>query len=129
MFWYLATPYSKFPGGLDQGFKAACEQAALFVRNGHAVYSPIAHTHPIAMAGSIDPLDHGIWLDFDRPMMRAALGLVVCRLESWTDSVGIRHEIEAFEQMQKPIYYMTPGCLPGRFQRKAPKSPINDLLP
>jgi hypothetical protein len=131
MFFYLATPYSKYPHGLDVAFQHAAEQAGLFVRNGHAVYSPIVHTHPIAIAAGINPLDHELWLDFDRPMMLAAIGLVVCRMEGWTDSVGIRFEIQAFEKMQKPVYYMTPGCLPGRFQRRMPpiKSPINDLLP
>lgn len=120
MFFYLATPYSKYPGGLDAAFNAACEQAGLFARNGHSVYSPIAHTHPIAMASGLDPLDHEIWLPFDEPMMKAALGLIVCRLESWETSRGVRYEIDMFEKtLQRPVYYMTPGCLPARFRRTA----------
>lgn len=48
---YLATPYSKFEGGLEAAFRAAAEVAAKLVRQGESVYSPICHTHPIAIYG------------------------------------------------------------------------------
>ena len=43
---YLATPYSKYPAGLQQAFVDAAKLAALLLRSGMNVYSPIAHTHP-----------------------------------------------------------------------------------
>lgn len=46
---YLATPYSKYPRGIEAAFVDASRLAACLVRLGISVYSPIAHTHPIAI--------------------------------------------------------------------------------
>ena len=54
-FWYLATPYSKFPGGLDLAAKAASLCAGILIAERVWVFSPIAHSHPIAMASALDP--------------------------------------------------------------------------
>jgi hypothetical protein len=111
-FWYLATPYSKYPEGLEAAFALACGQAALFARAAVPVYSPIAHTHPIAAIGEIDPYDHKIWLPFDEPMMHAAHGLIVLMADSWQQSYGMKVEIEQFKAAGKPVIYMTPGEIP-----------------
>lgn len=42
-YWCLATPYSKVPGGIDAAFEAAAREAALYVKAGIPVVSPIAH--------------------------------------------------------------------------------------
>lgn len=112
MFWYLATPYSKYPKGIGAAFLEACKQAAVLVRGGVRVYSPIAHTHSIAQVGGIDPYDHDIWLPADRPFMDTARGLIVCKMDGWEDSYGIAEEIKIFEQADKPILFMEPGILP-----------------
>lgn len=111
-FFYLATPYSKYHEGIDAAWKMACHQAALLVSAGIPVYSPIAHTHPIAIEGGIDPLDHGIWIPADRPFMESAKGLIVCEMDGWDESLGVSIEIEAFKEMNKPVVYMTPGIVP-----------------
>jgi hypothetical protein len=112
-YWYLATPYSKFPGGLDAAFRLACEAAGLLIRAGVPVHSPIAHTHPVAIACGMDPLDHSIWLPADKPMMDAASGLIVLRAESWERSYGISVEIDEFRDAGKPILFMDPGVVPA----------------
>jgi hypothetical protein len=109
-FWYLATPYSKYHAGIETAFVLAAQTAASLVRAGIPVYSPIAHTHPIAVHGQIDPLDHGIWLPADEPFMRAACGLIVLCAQGWKESRGIAHEIEQFAG--RPIVYMDPGTIP-----------------
>ena len=48
---YLATPYSKFPGGIQAAFIDAACIAARLLRAGVKVYSPITHTHPIGRVG------------------------------------------------------------------------------
>lgn len=111
-FYYIATPYTRFPEGIEAAFVAACEQAAFLLRNGVRTYSPIAHTHPIAIHGKIDPLDHSIWLPFDEAMMEAAVGIIVCQLPTWEISYGVKHEIEHFLAAGKPVIYMTPGEVP-----------------
>lgn len=111
-YWYLATPYSKYRDGIDEAWKLACREAALLIRAGVPVYSPIAHTHPVAIHGGIDPYDHGIWLPADEPMMRAARGLIVLRAAGWTHSFGITFEMRAFEAADKPVLFMDPGVFP-----------------
>lgn len=97
---------------LEEAFQEASRQSAILVSTGIPVLSPIAHTHPIALYGGIDPLDYRIWLPADKPFMDAASGLIVCMLEGWETSVGVMHEIDAFEKARKPIIYMTPGTIP-----------------
>jgi hypothetical protein len=111
-FFYLASPYSKFPHGLEAAFHLACEQAALFVRAGIPVFSPIAHTHPIGLSSGLDMRDPAIWLPFDAPMMAAACGLIMLKAISWGQSHGMRVERETFEAAGKPIIWMEPGALP-----------------
>ena len=110
---YLATPYSKYPHGLDAAFRLACEQSGLLIRAGIPVFSPIAHTHPVAMACGMDPLDHKIWLPADAPMMAAATGLIMLRAESWELSYGMSKEREEFEAAGKLIVWMDPGKVPA----------------
>jgi hypothetical protein len=111
-FYYLATVYSKYHLGIVHAHAEACRQAALLVRAGIPVYSPIAHTHSIAIEGDIDPFDHNIWLEADRTFMEAAKGLIVCKMQGWEESYGIGVEIESFERQGKPVYWMEPGELP-----------------
>jgi len=121
-FYYLATPYSKYPEGenlyqrLNNAFLMACRQAALLIKAKVPVYSPIAHTHPIAMHNAMDPLDHGIWLPADTPMMEAARGLIVVKAPSWESSYGISKEIEHFTAAGKPILWMDVDVLPEEFK-------------
>lgn len=107
-YWYLATVYSKHPDGIDAAHVMACRAAADLIRAGIPVFSPIAHTHPIAIHGAIDPLDHSIWLPADAPMMAGARGLIVYCSEGWRDSYGIGEEIKAFTTAGKSIVHMTP---------------------
>jgi hypothetical protein len=108
---YLATPYTKYPLGIERAFIDAAALAAQLMRACVKVYSPIAHTHPLAVHGHIDPLDHAIWLPFDEAMMAAADVLIVARMEGWRESKGIAHEVEFFERAGKPIFDLDPGSL------------------
>lgn len=116
-FWYVGTPYSRYPGGLEKAFVMACEQVGVLLRAGLSAYSPIAHTHPVAMVCHIDPLDHDIWMPADRPMMLAAVGLVVVKAPGWEASRGLTEEIREFEAAGKPIVSMNPGILPKPFRK------------
>lgn len=111
-YFYLASPYSKYPDGIHAAFEDICKQAALLIRHNIPVYSPIAHTHPVAIHGGIDPYAHDIWLPADEPLMRMARGLIVCKMATWESSYGIGVEIKQFEADGKPIYYMEPGVVP-----------------
>jgi hypothetical protein len=108
---YLATPYSKWALGLEDAFIQAAKLAARLLTSGIKVYSPIAHTHPLAIYGNLDPLDHSIWLPFDEAMMTAAATLIVAHMDGWDTSRGIAHEIAFFERTEKPIFDLDPLSL------------------
>lgn len=108
---YLATPYSRYPDGLEAAFRDAAKLAARLLELGVRVYSPICHTHPIAIHGELDPLDHSIWLPFDEAMMEACDAIVVAMMPSWKQSKGIKYEIDYFTLEGKPVFYLEPGTL------------------
>ena len=103
-YWYMATPYSKWHAGIDDACKQACLCAGSFITRGVHVYSPIAHTHPIALACEMDPLDHKIWLPADKPMFHGAHGLLVMALRGWHQSFGIQEEISWARDHNKPRF-------------------------
>lgn len=108
---YLATPYTKYPLGIERAFEHAAALAALLLVLGVRVYSPIAHSHPLAIHGKLDPLDHSIWMPFDEAMMDAADALIVAEMDGWRDSKGVRHEMDFFARDGKPIYMLNVSTL------------------
>lgn len=108
---YLGTPYSKYPGGIEVAFVDACKLTARLIERGLRLYSPIAHSHPIAIHGGIDPLDHKIWLPFDAAMMAKADAMIVAMMTGWEESHGITVEIVNFAHAGKPIYILHPEDL------------------
>ncbi|OGT54437.1 MAG: hypothetical protein A3E01_03005 [Gammaproteobacteria bacterium RIFCSPHIGHO2_12_FULL_63_22] len=110
-FAYVATPYTKFAGGIGEAFKLACVATAELIRSGIPAYSPIVQSHPVAIFGGLDPFDHGLWLCMDEPLMQAARALVVVRAEGWEESAGINAELEFFTQANRPIFFFDPGRL------------------
>ena len=108
---YLATNYSKFPGGIQKAFEEASKLAARLIVNHIKIFSPIAHTHPIAMYGEVNPYDHSIWLELDESMMRASQALLVAEFEGWKESYGVDQEIKIFTRDGKPIHYINPNSL------------------
>ena len=108
---YLATPYSKYPAGIEMAFRDAAKLAGRLLMAGVKVYSPIAHGHPLSVHGGVNPLDHETWLAFDAAMMAKADALLVAKLDTWEKSFGIAHEISVFKNARKPFYYLTPDSL------------------
>ena len=103
-YWYIATVYSKHPEGIEAAFRMACEASAWLVRNKVPIFSPIAHTHPIAVHGKIDPYDHSIWMSQDKPLMEPAHGLIIVETEGWQTSKGICIETDFFQERLRPIH-------------------------
>lgn len=108
---YLATVYSKHPKGIHIAYRDACRLAARLMNIGVDVYSPIAHTHGMAVHGKVAPLDHSIWLKFDAKMMERCDALLVAKMDTWEASFGIAHEIGEFKRSQKSIFYLDPESL------------------
>ena len=105
---YLASPYThKDPVVRARRFRAACEYAAELLNNGTCVFSPIAHSHPIAEHGTEDTFD--FWMKWDVPYLHVASALVVMTLDGWKESRGVQAEIEIMKRLGKPIIYSHHG--------------------
>ncbi len=108
---YLATPYSKYPHGIQVAFENACQIAARLLIKGVKIYSPVAHTHPIAIHGGLNPYDNQIWLPFHRTIMERCSGLIIAEMEGWSTSYGIAEEIAYFAGSGKDISGLDPITL------------------
>lgn len=108
MFWYLASPYSRFPEGLDAAHTHACAVAAILLERGVSVYSPIAHSHHIGRLVNAGSVNHDFWLRVCRPMADSAAGLLVLGLDGWRDSVGVTEEIRWFVEANRTAILVNP---------------------
>lgn len=105
---YLASPYTKYPSGINEANACICVIAADLMRLGVSLFSPIAHSHAVAIYGGLDPLDYKIWLPSNEPLIAGAYGMIVAKMDTWETSYGINLEIEAFERAGKPIVAIDP---------------------
>jgi hypothetical protein len=106
---YAASPYSRYAGGLDQACDDVCEVVGRLIANGVRAFSPVAHSHTIAMASGVDPLDHKLWLDLDEAIAPQCHALVVIELDGWQESDGIAKEIRWFST--RPVFYLNPKTM------------------
>jgi hypothetical protein len=111
-FIYVATPFRSYPGGMEEAFRAAARFTAHLVDQGVEVYSPIAHTWPIAQHTRCAGPNSDFWLVRQKPFLRAARGLIVAMMPGWDTSEGIKFERNWFEAAQKPEWLM-----PDNFDR------------
>jgi len=103
---YLASPYSHPECNVRiQRFVDVCRYAATLMAGGELVYSPIAHTHPIADVGEL-PTDWTYWEKLDTWFIERCDKVVVLMLNGWHESKGIKAEIEIAERLGKPIVYV-----------------------
>lgn len=103
---YLASPYSSPDAAImEWRFDAVCRAAGLLMKAGHVVYSPIAHSHPIAMRCNM-PTDFEFWRHIDETMIARCDEVVVLLIDGWAGSAGIGSEIEIARRLNKPIRAM-----------------------
>lgn len=105
---YLCSPYSDpDPAVRQERFEAVCRAAAGLMVRGLVVFSPIAHTHHIALAGNL-PTGWDYWQKVDAAFLSACSRVVVLMLPGWRDSKGIAEELRLARVMGKPFDYLTP---------------------
>jgi hypothetical protein len=132
-FFYLATPYRGFIApkrhstgeawgpamSLQLAFDAAAKLSARLLDAGVDVYSPIAHSHPIApFVSSFDGYSDK-WLSLQEPFMSAAKGLLIGLLPGWDTSSGVAYERRHFAFHEKPEFLLEPdfSIIPGEIRR------------
>ena len=101
---YLASPYTQYPGGMEQAFIDVAILAGRLFAIGIPTFSPIAHAFPYVKYGNLDPLDYPAWKPVQERLMDACDSLIVAHMDGWESSVGIAHEVAYFERSQKPIF-------------------------
>lgn len=85
----------------------AARAAAHLTRNGVFVYSPIAHSHPLAVHGGLSG-SWDFWQRVARQWVERCDRLVVLKLDGWLESVGVQAEIEHARSLGKPVEYLEP---------------------
>lgn len=108
---YLATPYTRFPGGPELAFQEAARLAGRLLVAQITVYSPIVNGHAIAQHAGLDPMDMSIWSVFNETMLAAADLLIVAHMRGWKESEGVTAEIERFQREGRPIWDCDPQTL------------------
>lgn len=106
-FIYLASPYT--PTGsetIEDRVKAVTKYAADLMIQGHAVFSPIVHSHYVAdYLSDALRLDHEFWMQQDLAILRSASKLVVLMLPGWERSRGVTREIAAAKAVFIPVEF------------------------
>ena len=99
---YLASPYSSPDECVRaQRFCATCRVAGHLMRHGYDIFSPSAHSHPIATLSGGLPKGWAFWGRVDRQFLRMCDELWVLTLPGWRESEGVRAEIEAWNTMDR----------------------------
>ncbi len=105
---YLASPYSHDdPDVKESRFQAVCKQTALMLKAGILVFSPIAHSHPVASYGMKGSYD--VWQRFDESMIERCDEVWVLMLDGVEGSVGIKAEMEYARKLGRPVHTIMPG--------------------
>ncbi len=105
-FTYLAGPYSHFDQEVMMlRFKALTLAAGWLIKRGYKVFSPVTHSHPIAIENDIEVSFNG-WKEFDLMMVDLSDSLTVVMLPGWRNSVGVLTEIKRAETQGKPITWL-----------------------
>lgn len=109
-FTYLASPYSHGDPEVREGrFREAVRVSARLMESGEAIFSPIAHSHPIA--SSLDPArvcDFDFWMTQDLPILAKAAKLKVLRLAGWQKSRGVAAEMNFAALNNIPVELIDP---------------------
>lgn len=122
---YLAVPYTF--AHADARVQAAVQEtrfeivnavAATLIKEGHLIYSPISHSHPIFQSG-VAGGDWETWKKLDLALLAVCKRLLVLRLDGWKESEGVQSEIvEArrlgirvkYIDLDPGLAYVCPAC-------------------
>lgn len=103
---YLAVPYSHpDPAVRQERFEKVNSMAARLMQAGYLIFSPISHTHPIALAGGL-PTGWEYWQAYDRAVLKSCSAMLVYALHGWRESKGVAGEIAIAQELGIPVRYV-----------------------
>ena len=104
---YLCVPYTHEDETVRQlRFVLVNRVAGKLIQQGLHIYSPISHSHPIALVTDL-PTDWDYWQHYCEEMLFACGSLMVLTIDGWRESIGVQAEIELALAMGKPIQYVS----------------------
>ncbi len=102
---YLATPHTGTAVEQQRRFEVVNKVAAKLMNDGLLVFSPISHTHPIALAGDL-PKGWDFWKEYDLTFIEWCDELWVLEQDGWQESAGVTAERKLAAKLGKPIRYI-----------------------
>ena len=105
---YLASPYThENPDILIQRFHEAVDCCGWLMNNvkNTCFYSPIAHTHPIALRCQL-PIFWEFWKQFDECMLSRCSEIWVLKIDGWDKSTGVKAELEIARKFGLPVVFI-----------------------
>ena len=100
---YLAGPYSHpDPTVRHERFESLNAIAARIMEEGHIVFSPISHSHPIAVQCDL-PKGFEFWSELDRSFVDWCDEVWIADLPGRHESAGLLEEIEYARSVGKPV--------------------------
>lgn len=103
---YLASPYSHEDFAvMESRFERAAQCAANLMGKGIEIFSPIAHTHPIAQYGL--PKGFDFWERYDEWFLEHCSEMWILLIDGWGSSKGVHEERKIMNQLGKPVRFVT----------------------
>lgn len=105
---YLAAPYSDDSIAIRlQRVDNINRVAGRLMARGVLLFSPISHGHPIAQAYDL-PTDYTFWRRHAEVMLNGASSVIVLQLGGWSNSDGIKGELEYADDLDLTVYVLDP---------------------
>ena len=100
---YLASPYTnQDPEIVSARVKAINAHAALLMNQGHIVFSPISHSHYIAIENNM-PTTFEFWQKHNHDFIVWCNLVMVLRMNGWQESRGVVDEIRYAKSINKKV--------------------------
>lgn len=104
---YLAGPYSDGDPEVEkERFEKLTKVAGQIIKEGHFVFSPITHCHPIAIQTSL-PGNYEYWKKYNETFLRMCDELWLVTLKGYRDSKGLNAEFDLARELGKPYKFIT----------------------
>ena len=100
---YLACPYSDPDQSVREArFREANRAAAIFMNDGHIIFSPISHSHPIASQNEL-PKGYDFWKTMDESFIEWCDEVWVLKMPGWDKSEGVARECIFADMLGKKV--------------------------
>jgi hypothetical protein len=102
------SPYSNpDPAKQELNYEWAKLAVVLFTMRGVPVYSPIVHSHPVAVSYNL-PGNSSYWFAQNQAFMERSGSATIFTVPGWENSQGIKEEVSEFSLLGKALSFLSP---------------------